>query len=163
MSQVLEDLRNIGQGEAKVEEEYPKRLNEAIFRFVNVHSKDEKIIFYMDCLLETIRTVVASYRERVHLLELTFEGLVHFAKFEDEAHRARERNFMQGKAEHNLTNAPRHPSQSTPNNCKEGEQRSQPHLANEIGSAPFRQNTCVVRGRQSHFRCDLPRQNTRNK
>lgn len=63
MRRVLEDLRNIRQGETEVEEEYRKRTNEAVFRCGKVHSEDEKITLYIDGLSDTTRTVVARYQE----------------------------------------------------------------------------------------------------
>ena len=89
MRKFLEDLRNIRQGEDEVEEAYRKRLNECVFRCGNVHSEDEKMTLYVDGLSDTIRMIVARYRESVHRRDLTFESLCHFAKSEDEAYRAR--------------------------------------------------------------------------
>lgn len=94
MSEVLKDLRNIHQGETKVEEEYRKRLNEEVFRCVNVHSQDEKFTLSIIRLSDTIRTVVARYRECIHLPQLIFESLTNFSKLEDEAYRARSRHLM---------------------------------------------------------------------
>lgn len=91
--EVLEDLRNLHQGEMEVEEVYQKRLNEAFFRCRNVHREDEKITLYINGLSETIQAVVDRYRERIHRLQLTFESFTHFAKSEDEAYCARARHL----------------------------------------------------------------------
>lgn len=106
MRQILEDLRNIHQGEAEVKEEYRTLFNEAIFHCGNFHSEDENIALHIDGLLDTIRTVVARYRESVHRMELTFEAFAHFLKSEDEAYRARSRYLMRSKAELNTTCKP---------------------------------------------------------
>ena len=89
MREVLADLRNIKQNANESEESYRKRLNEAIFRCGNVHTEDEKMTLYVDGLSETIRMVVARYRETIHRRDLTFEELCHYAKSEDDAYRAR--------------------------------------------------------------------------
>jgi len=89
MREALEHLRNIRQGEMEAEEEYRKRLNQAIYRCGNVHEEDEKMTYYIDGLSDTIRMVVARYRESIPRRELTFESLCHFARSEDDAHRAR--------------------------------------------------------------------------
>ena len=43
--------------------------------------------YYVDGLNETIRMVVARQRENVPWQDLTFEGLCHFSRSEDDAHR----------------------------------------------------------------------------
>ena len=89
MREALESLRNIRQTSTEAEEDYRKRLNDAIFRCGNIHEEDEKMTYYVDGLNNTIRMVVAQYRENVPRRDLTFEGLCHFARSEDDAHRAR--------------------------------------------------------------------------
>lgn len=54
MCEGLEDLRNVKQKPDENEDQYRKRLNEAIFRCGNVHSEDKKITVY-----------VTSYRQRL--------------------------------------------------------------------------------------------------
>lgn len=80
---VLEDLRNITWGESEVEEDYRKIVNLAAFRCGNVENEDRKIDLYVDGLSNTIRTVVARYRESVHRCELASKSLAHFVKSED--------------------------------------------------------------------------------
>ena len=45
--------------------------------------------YYVEGLNDTIRMVVARDRENVQQQELTIEGLCHFARSEDDIHRAR--------------------------------------------------------------------------
>ena len=89
MREALETLRDVRQENTETEEDYRKRLNVAIHRCGNVHSEDEKMTLYVDGLAPTIRTVVARHRESVNRREMTFEGLAHFARSEDEVVRAR--------------------------------------------------------------------------
>lgn len=93
MRKVLEHLRNIGQVEKVVKEEYEDRLNQTVFRCGNVHRENEKIAVYIDNPFDIIRTVVACYCESVHRRELTFESLAHFAKSEDEPYCAQRRQI----------------------------------------------------------------------
>lgn len=62
---------------------YRKGLNEAVFHCGNFNREDEKIKIGIDGLSDTIRTVVARYREIVHRRERTFEILGYFEKFKD--------------------------------------------------------------------------------
>ena len=85
----MESLPNIRQTSTEAEEDYRERPNEEIFRCGNIHEEDEKMTNYGDGLNETIRMVVARHRKNVSLRDLTFEGLSHLARSEDDAHRAR--------------------------------------------------------------------------
>lgn len=85
MREVLEHLSNIRWDETEVEEEYRKKLNQAVFGCGNIYSADEKITLYINGLSGTIRTVVARYHESVHRCKPTFETIAHFTKFEDQA------------------------------------------------------------------------------
>ena len=51
--------------------------------------KKPKMTYYVDGLNHTIRMVVARHRENVPRRVLTFEGLCHFERSKDDAHRAR--------------------------------------------------------------------------
>lgn len=82
ISEVLEDLYNIRQGEAELEEEYCKRLNQAVFRRGNIHMDDEKINAYINALSDSIRTVAGRYCQSVHFHELNFKSFAHFVKSE---------------------------------------------------------------------------------
>lgn len=97
MPEVLEYLRNIGQGEIEVAEEYRKRLKKAVLRCGNVQSKDEKINLYIDGLSGTTGKMVRRYQESVHRREMIFESLAHFKKAKYEAYRARGIHITQGK------------------------------------------------------------------
>lgn len=80
MCKVLEDVRNIRQDEAGVEDEHSKRLNYAVFGCGNFHSEYEKITLYIHQLSFIIRPVVPHYRNNVHRHELSFESLANFEK-----------------------------------------------------------------------------------
>ena len=89
MREALENLRQTQQNPDELEQEYRKRLSNAIFRCGNVHSEDEKMMLYVDGLSDTIRMPVARFRESIPRKELTFEDLCQFANAEDTTNRAR--------------------------------------------------------------------------
>lgn len=66
MLEALEKLRNVKEKANKDEDQYRKQLNKAMLKCGNVHSKDEKIILYLDGISTTNNMVVAHHRETFH-------------------------------------------------------------------------------------------------
>lgn len=109
MTEALEDIRNIRQGETNVKKKYRKRLNQVVFRFRNVCDEDEEIKLYIDGLSHTIRMVVTRYHESVQSGQLTFKSLAYFAKSEDETYRAQIRQIARRRLLLNATRTARRP------------------------------------------------------
>ena len=88
MREVLESIRDVRKEDAETKD-HRKRLN--IHRCGNVRSEDEKMTLYVEGLAPTIITVVARHGESDNRREMTFKGLAHFARSEDEVVRAHEK------------------------------------------------------------------------
>lgn len=91
MWNALENLHSMHKRDDELEEGYLKRFHGAIHRCGNVLEDNEKMTLYIDGLMTTTRTIVASYRERVPSHDMTFQELTHFSSSYNEAVRAHSR------------------------------------------------------------------------
>lgn len=80
-------MRDTRQQPQEDEETYSTRLNNAVRRCGNVHSSEERMTMFVDGLLPSIRSLVARHRESHR--RSSYIELVHFARAEGDAHRAR--------------------------------------------------------------------------
>lgn len=68
---------------------FSARVNLAAFKCGNVHDEDEKITVFIDGLNDSVRTVVARFRDNEPRYQMTYERLVQYAKDEGDSYRAR--------------------------------------------------------------------------
>ena len=80
-------LRDTKQREGETETQYDTRLNRAFHRCGNVHSREDRISYFVDGLLPAIKDLVARHRE-AHA-RCSYLELVSYAKAEGEAYRSR--------------------------------------------------------------------------
>lgn len=80
---MIADLRAVPQGLLKMELELATKLNQAIYRCSNMHSREGVLILYIDALHPTICSVVAQYRESHR--RATYLDVVEFAEHEGDA------------------------------------------------------------------------------
>lgn len=89
LREAVNAVYDIRQQPNENEMEYSVRLNTACGRCGNAFEEPRKMTFFVNGLLESIRSTVARHRESVPRDELTYQELVSFAKDEGDAHRAR--------------------------------------------------------------------------
>lgn len=93
MCEFFEGVRNIMIKSDEKEDQYLKRLNEAMLICGKVHSEGDKKTLYVNGLKPTINKVVTQHHESVHHRDFTFESLCHLVKFQDEAYNTRLRHI----------------------------------------------------------------------
>ena len=85
----LADLGALRQHPDEDEVAFAARVSQAVYRCGNVHDEDEKMTFFTNGLPDSIRTLIARYRESEYRYNMTFELLIQHAKDEADAYRAR--------------------------------------------------------------------------
>ena len=80
-------LRDVSLNSGETEIQYSNRLNQAELRCGNVHSREEKMTMFVNGLDPAIEPLVARHRESHP--KITYLELVHFARDEGNANRAR--------------------------------------------------------------------------
>ena len=89
LREAVNAVRNINQSINENELEYGVRIDEACDKCGNAFTESQKITFYVNGLLESIRTDVANYRESQSRDELKYQELVSKAKDYGDSHRAK--------------------------------------------------------------------------
>ena len=86
-SNKLQDTRQLATED---EREYSTRINDLAYRCGNVHDEVAKTTFFINGLHPAIRSIVARFRESQPRRCVTFDAIVHYARDEGDAYRARQ-------------------------------------------------------------------------
>ena len=89
LREAVNAVRDIRQQANETENEYNIRLSNACDRCGNAFDEAQKMTFFVNGLMESIRSIVARFRESIPRSELSYTELVSYAQDEGDAHRAR--------------------------------------------------------------------------
>ena len=89
LREAVNAVRDVKQQAGETENAYNIRLNNACDRCGNAFDQADKMTFFVNGLMDSIRSIVARFRESMPRGELTYTDLVSYAQDEGDAHRAR--------------------------------------------------------------------------